>query len=209
MERRYIPNGYSVRLEGAGDSRSIVGYASVFYNGTPDTEYLLRSNIKERVSPSAFQRAVQESHDVVALFNHDPSLILGRTTAGTLTLENDGNGLKYTVNPPASRADVLESVERGDITGSSFSFQVEDEEWTREGAFEIRTLKTLRLLDVSPVTMPAYKGTSVGVRGEDGIKEILASRDKWLAEQSEQRGSVAARKAVRLRMIELEQAEKG
>ena len=103
-----------------------------------------------------------------ALFNHDPNLILGRTTAGTLKLSVDERGLKYSFTAPDTTTgrDLMVSLERGDVSQSSFGFIVEEDDWDEdENGMTIRTIKKVgRLLDVSPVTYPAYPDAEVGKR---------------------------------------------
>src|SRR5690606_38101457 len=62
--------------------------------------------------------------------------------------------------------DLMVSLERKDVTGSSFAFNVEDDKWEEdEDGLVVRTIiKFKRLLDVSPVTYPAYPVTSVAQR---------------------------------------------
>lgn len=151
MERRYTSNsqggGAAVRAATRLGRRYIEGYAANFYDGTPGTQYRLMPGVVERIMVGAFDRALRQRDDVRGLFNHNVDIVLGRVSSGTLTLSVDSKGLR----PPATRADVVESIQRGDITGSSFGFVVHDESWTREGKHEVRQLRSLGLLDVSPV----------------------------------------------------------
>lgn len=136
----------------------LTGYASVFYNpADPGTQYQLWDNVYERIDPKAFDVAVRED-DVVALYNHNPDHVLGRNKSGTLKLSIDERGLHYEIDPPATQLakQVTLSIERGDISGSSFAFDIEAEEIFREGDLVIRTVKKARLYDVGPVTYPAY-----------------------------------------------------
>ena len=58
-------------------------------------------------------------------------------------------------------------MERGDITQMSFGFSVRPggQDWAKDdNGRTIRTLKKVRLYDVSPVTYPAYPQTDVAVR---------------------------------------------
>ena len=123
----------------------------------------------------------------MCLFNHSDSAVLGRTVAGTLRLSEDSRGLKFECDLPDTTAgrDTYESVQRGDLNGCSFAFQVDDsrmceykeEEIDEEdedgirGKFKramkavIRTIKDFaNLIDVSVVTHPAYPQTSVDAR---------------------------------------------
>jgi len=149
------------------DGPVISGYAAVYYDGTPETEFRLGPDMVERISPGAFDRAIGRD-DVRALFNHDPSLILGRSPQ-TLKLTSDSRGLKYEIDANTTRGrEVAESIKRGDITGSSFGFVAEEEDVeTLDGSRSyIRHLRHVRLFDVSPVTFPAYEGTSSESRSQ-------------------------------------------
>ena len=172
----------------------IVGYAARF-----GVESLDMGEFVERIDPRAF-RIVAERRgrgkkplQTRALFNHDPNIVLGRFP-DTLRMYVDERGLRYEVMPPEYRADIVESIKRGDIRGSSFSFVVAEggEEWTQEEGRSIRTVtKVEALYDVGPVTYPAYPDSDVQVakrswkmfserRSEesDALKEIKSRSEK-------------------------------
>jgi len=70
------------------------------------------------------------------------------------------------VDVPEHRADVLELVARGDVANSSFAFVATEVDWGyNQQSFPTRTLISGKLIDVAPVTLPAYRDTSVGLRG--------------------------------------------
>lgn len=185
-----------------GELPDITGLAAVFYNADDPagTQYQLWDNYFERILPGAFDRAVKED-DVRALQNHDPRLLLGRTTAGTLQLEVTKEGLAYRIQPPATQVgrDTITLLERGDLDGSSFAFLPSNGgiEWTEERVkvngsdvtIYIRNVKAVDLYDVGPVTYPAYTATSSGTRSSrpcldarsDGeqSKEIREEFDAW------------------------------
>lgn len=122
----------------------------------------------ERVARSAFDEALERGDDAAALVNHDPSLILGRRSSGTLRLDTDAHGLAFEVDlPDTSYAhDLRASITRGDIAGMSFGFV--PGAVTTGRAPDGRQLRThtsvKRLLDISPVTYPAYEGTDLALR---------------------------------------------
>lgn len=183
MERRVIDRGLTnVRVESRDDGAPVItGYAAVYYDGTPGTEYEA-FGMRERIMPGAFDDAL--SDDVRALFNHDSNHVLGRSTSGTLRLSVDARGLVYEVTPPTGASGLIESIERGDISGSSFAFQVVDQEWRTEDEDDIREIHAVRLFDVGPVTYPAYEGTSTGVRAlgdtteaEEAVAEYRAQKE--------------------------------
>ena len=163
----------------------IVGYAAVFYNPRdPGTMYQLDRDVFERIRPGAFDKALRERDDVRALFNHSADHILGRTAAGTLRLSVDATGLRYEIDPPDTQTarDLMASLRRGDITGSSFAFNIEGEEYTRVGSVCYRELRCVRLFDAGPVTYPAYASASSGCRaGADWPKGGRRCDADWVA----------------------------
>lgn len=145
------------------EKRKIVGYGARF-NELSEVLFFFR----EKIAPGAFKSALEKS-DARALINHDPNYVLGRTKSGTLNLNEDEVGLRYEIDPPDTSYanDLLVSIDRGDITQSSFAFTVgkEGESWDESGDIPIRTIhKFDEIFDVSPVTYPAYESTSVGAR---------------------------------------------
>ena len=152
LEKRY----YDIQLEKRKDSGKttpvIVGHAAVFGQLSEDL-----GGFQERISNTAFDDVLD--NDVRAFFNHDPNHLLARTSSGTLKLSVDEKGLKYEFSVPdtSSGRDLLVSMDRGDITQSSFAFTVEDDSWEERDGIDIRTInKVKRLYDVSPVSIPAY-----------------------------------------------------
>ena len=122
----------------------------------------------EAIAPGAFDEVLARGDDVVALRDHNPELLLGRTKSGTLRLGVDEDGLAFEVDLPdtAYARDVRELVARGDLNGASFGFLPgRDELGTAPDGRQLRTHTSVkRLLDVSVVAMPAYDGTSVTLR---------------------------------------------
>ena len=169
-----------IRLDESGKEPRLVGYASVFYNGTAKTEFRLWEDMVERIMPGAFDKTLKAGDDVRALFNHDPSLILGRTTAGTVELETDKRGLRYSIELGSTTVaeDVIKHIRRGDVSGSSFGFEVTDVEHRMEDKVDIREITGVKLFDVGPVTFPAYEGTDVNVRQEE-LAELWSELAAW------------------------------
>jgi hypothetical protein len=154
------------------EPRTMVGHAAVFGEPTDIGGYF-----REVIEPSAFKASIKED-DIRALWNHNPDYVLGRNTAGTLTLSEDGQGLKTTIMPPDTQfaRDLAVSIERGDINQMSFAFQVLAEEWIRgeDKELDLRKIKKVRLYDVSPVTFPAYEGTDIAMRSHDAWAKAQA-----------------------------------
>jgi HK97 family phage prohead protease len=172
QESRSLPLAQAeLRIEGDDDGKKIVGYASVFYDGTEGTEYALWEDMKERIMPGTFDDALGNPDDVRGLFNHNPDQILGRTSAGTLKLSVDKRGLFYEIAPGDTTVarDVVESIKRGDVDGSSFAFRVLDEELKKEDGKYVREITRVSLFDVGPVTYPAYAAATSGYRKEEAV----------------------------------------
>jgi len=151
-------------------TRKLTGYAAVF-NSVQE----IFPGFREVIRPGAFAKTIKEA-DVRALINHDANLVIGRTKAGTLKLWEDAKGLRYEVQlPDTSYArDLIESISRGDVSGSSFAFRPIKEHTTADG---VREILEARLFDVSPVTYPAYAATSglLGLRNRQTKREELAA----------------------------------
>ncbi len=194
QRRHYLNAGATaIKLETRADGapERIVGYAAVFYrDGDAGTEFEIwpaeagYPRVVERIMPGAFDRALKED-DVRAQFNHDSNLLLGRSGAGTLRLSVDERGLRYEIDPPDTQyaRDLISSIKRGDVSGSSFMFQergrTKREEKAGDSATIILEQRDVKLYDVGPVTFPAYKGTEAGTRalGVD-LAEIRAEVDE-------------------------------
>ena len=170
-ERRVI-NADEVELRvvgGDGEPKKITGYAARFKKDSLDL-----GGFVEQIAPGAFANALKNS-DVRALKNHDPNLILGRSTNGTLSLNENTIGLKFEVEPPdtATGRDTLAEVKRGDITGASFSFIVAPggDSWSQKDGRAMRVINEVEeLFDVGPVTYPAYPDTAVATRSLEAFK---------------------------------------
>lgn len=177
IERRFITfetSGVKIEKRKDGDIEIdvLAGYAAVFFDGSDGTRFSPWKDFEERIDEGAFADVLLD--DVRGLFNHDANLILGRTKSNTLRLFEDKKGLRYEIDLPDTQTakDLSISVSRGDVSGSSFAFTVDTEEWSEEGDVFIRTIKKMkRLLDVSPVTYPAYTGTSVSERGLEKARD--------------------------------------
>lgn len=132
----------------------------------------------ETIEPGAGARSVQD-HDIVALANHDPNLLLGRTSAGTLRLALGKRGLEYEIDLPDTTAgrDWATLLERRDVIGSSFGFRTLEDDWgvTPDGT-PLRYLKDFVIRDVGPVTFPAYTST------ESSLRSLAEARSLDLAD---------------------------
>lgn len=170
-------------------SRQLVGHAA-----TTGEWYDIGGWGREKIAPGAFAERLED--DVRALFNHDTNYVLGRTTAGTLELEEDDTGL-FTVTEVANSAWVREMVvgpiERGDITQMSFAFSLDwdedvDFEEDEESGLLFWTINRFtKLWDISPVTYPANEGTSISARAAERVEAVAAAMRRGLPDPIQER----------------------
>lgn len=176
MEKRIANNEIEIRCivselrieqrDEATASRMIVGYAAKFERWSDP----IMGWFKEKIARGAFDECDLE--DVIMCFNHRDDAILARTTSGTLQLEVDDIGLRFSFEAPNTTLgnDMLELVRRGDVSKCSFRFGVAQDEWRyadeQNGlATDERTiLKFSRVVDVALVVFPAYQDTEASVR---------------------------------------------
>ncbi len=167
IERRYFNvSNLEIRKKEDG-SATLEGFAAVFNKRSEKLGW----GFFEVVAETAFD-TVLGSSDCRSLFNHDENLILGREAANTLRLEKRDEGLWMSVDLPDTQyaRDLQVSVDRGDITSQSFAFIVKTDSWeyNRDNGEETRTIWEVKeLLDVSPVTFPAYTDTTLAKRSRD------------------------------------------
>jgi HK97 family phage prohead protease len=153
IERRFVTE---VRAKG----RKLKGYAATF-----GTEARI-GDFTEIIMPGAFKTTLAD-RDILALVDHDPSKVLGRTRSRSLRLAEDGNGLAFEIDLPDTSLgrDVLALAERGDLGGMSFGFTVgkDGERWQGRR----RELRSVVLHEISVVSAwPAYSGTCVQARAK-------------------------------------------
>ena len=141
-------------------TRSISGF--IPYN-SPSVDL---GGFVEIIAPGAFRDALQPEADVLSLYSHDMLSLLGRTTSGTLTLTDSDAGLRYSVKLPNTTVanDLVELVDRGDISATSFGFNALDADWNYNADPMVRTLNHVALYEVSPVASPAYEGSAIALR---------------------------------------------
>lgn len=179
IEIRTTPGSFEVR-EGA-TGMTFEGYAAVFNSDSAPLPFI------ERIAPGAFSRSLKKGrNDIKLLWNHETGEVLGSTRAGTLTLEEDAYGLKVRAQLPDTTTgrDAAVLLKRGDIDSMSFGFSVPEggDEWSSDG--RTRTLKSVRLHEVSIVAFPAYAATTgtTSVRGLDKVAERTQVNSDELAD---------------------------
>ncbi len=167
LERRMTTGEVEFRAQGS--NMYVEGYAAVFEKRSGNL-----GGFVERVKPTAFNKTLREA-DVRALWNHDPQYVLGRSGAGTLELSVDNSGLYYrSLLPNTSYAkDLAALLERRDVRESSFTFfKVQDDWGLTEDAYPQRDLIEVGLIDVAPVTFPAYPDATSGVARRNALMSL-------------------------------------
>lgn len=167
LEKRTLTGG---EIRAAGDM-VVSGIAAAYGVQSKDL-----GGFVEMISPGAFAQSLKNGADVRALVNHAINSVLGRVKNGTLVLSDSAEGLRFRLQLNAESSahrDVYAAVKRGDMSECSFAFAVEKggDSFSSGGVNErgekvpLRTLRNVRLMDISIVTDPAYgKGTSVAAR---------------------------------------------
>jgi HK97 family phage prohead protease len=161
LERRLIAEAPGLEVRQTENGRTVIrGYAALYNSDSQDL-----GGFVERITPGAFDAVLAKNPDVFGRYNHER--LLARTSSGTMKLELDERGLRYTIYPKRADADVVESIERGDVRGSSFAFRTsgKGEKWFKDASGRmIREIRSFDFLgDAGPVDNPAYPATEAFV----------------------------------------------
>ena len=174
--KRYLPiSTQNFHTRDDEDNLTIEGYFAVF-----DSTYQIGDLFSESIAPGAFTDTI--SGDIRALTNHDTSLVLGRTTAGTLELKEDEHGLwgRILINPKDQDAMNLYSrTQRGDVNQASIGFMIVDEDEEEHDGHVHWTIRKVELFEVSVCTFPAYEETALDARSADFEVIRKCKLDKW------------------------------
>jgi HK97 family phage prohead protease len=179
--RRVQFSEFEIRSTTGDDSdyMSFRGYAAVFNSPSQPLPFT------EMVMPGAFKKSLKSRNNVRMYLNHDSSMLLATTRAGTLRLEEDSKGLLVDADLPPTTIgrDLSILMQRGDVDSMSFGFSVPrgGDKFSDDGS--TRELREVRLYEVSVVTgFPAYEATSASVRSLDKLAQRTALDADKLAE---------------------------
>lgn len=173
-QSRSMPTEF--RAAEADGKKRIEGYFSTF-GGI----YELWPGATESIDPHAFDDALND--DIRALIDHETRLVLGRNKAGTLELRIDSHGLWGSIEINEADTDAMNlyaRVQRGDVSQCSFGFEILSEKTDiRDDGSVHWTIEKVKLYEVSCVTFPAYKDTSITARQDDYAKIKKRQLDAW------------------------------
>lgn len=193
MEHRTMQmSGMKIREENG--KRRLEGYFAVF-----DQPYEVYPGWIETIAPGAFSRALASGQDVKVLWNHNPDIVLGSTGNKTADLREDQRGLFGGTDINEQDQDAKNAyarVDRGDVNGCSFGFEISrmEESWDEDGTYRTRILEVSPLYEVSPCTFPAYTQTSITARAQEQLAEVREKLENARKKKREQwRESMKAR----------------
>lgn len=179
---------FEVRAE-ENDSGHIITGRPIVYESKTDLGWF-----DEIIHRGALDEA--DLQDVRFLVNHDTAKIpLARSRRNTanstmqLTVDYEGMGIRVnldTENNTEARA-LYSAVQRGDITGMSFMFSIDDQEWENlESDHPTRHIRKIgTVVEVSAVTFPAYESTEINARDKSALDNARSALES--ARQSQQR----------------------
>lgn len=181
-EIRAMPVTLEIReADGDDGKRTITG--SIKYN----TDSVILTDwwgdeFVEQIASGAFSESLKE-RNVVGLWSHSTSQVLGNTKSGTLRITDSDDELRFELDIPNTSVgnDAWELIRRGDVDSVSFGFHVrpDGEKWSkieRDGKkLYSRTILNAELFEISPVAFPAYPANEVSTRG---LEEFKASEQR-------------------------------
>jgi len=190
MKNELIRRNYDfeIRAEKDEKKRNIIVGRPIVYDSKTD----IGGFFAEVIERGALKNTNLE--DVRFLVNHDQSKIpLARSRKNTknstmqLIVDNDGMQIQVeldTENNTEAR-NLYSAIERGDITGMSFLFGIEDEEWENlDSDYPTRHIKAIStVVEVSAVTFPAYQDTSIVARDKSAVDTARLAVDTARSEE--------------------------
>lgn len=180
---------FDIRSELNEDGVGIVTGRPIVYNSRTDLGYF-----DEIIESGALDKA--DLRDVRFLVNHDTSRIpLARSRNNNanstmqMTLDNEGMAIRVNLDTKnnSEARNLYSAIQRGDITGMSFMFSVEKEDWENlESDHPLRRIKQIsNVVEVSAVTFPAYEDSSISVRNKEALDNAKLALDSAKRSQKE------------------------
>lgn len=162
----------SIELQTDAEDMVLKGYINVTERES-EVMYNKKRNrwFKEIMSTGVFKRSLNQHPSIPLLLEHDFNQELAHTDKGTLVVEEDQIGLKFTAK--IENRDLYERVKDGRINNCSFGFRVLSDNYEPiNSKLERRRVSEIELIECSLVSNPAYLGSIVETRElEDALKE--------------------------------------
>ena len=163
------------------NGRTVTGRAATF-NSEANLGHFV-----EIIRQGAFRKSLDAGDNIRALYDHESSALLGTTRGGTLKLREDAHGLAFELALPSTTHgnDLAVLIDRGDVAGCSFGFQVREggDRWEQRGGQVVRELLDVELHEVTLTHDPAYADTTVALRSRPSrwnLNPDLMARRMWL-----------------------------
>lgn len=188
MEQRTVTRAYNFELRAENNEKNgdhIEG-RPIVYDSRTDLGYF-----DEIIERGALDDT--DLKDVRFLVNHDTSMIpLARSRRNNenstmqMTVDKDGMGIRVNLDTEnnTDARNLYSAIKRGDITGMSFMFSIDSEEWENlESDHPTRRIKKIgEVLEVSAVTFPAYESTEISARAKETLDSVKATLDNVRAQ---------------------------
>ena len=183
---------FEIRAENNEKNGDHITGRPIVYNSKTDLGWF-----DEIIEAGALDKA--NLKDVRFLVNHNTDMIpLARSRNNnensTMQLEVDKDGMSIRVNLDTENnteaRNLYSAIKRGDITGMSFMFTIDDEEWENlESDHPTRHIRKIgTVFEVSAVTFPAYESTEISARAKEtleSVKDLLESKRRSLESDKE------------------------
>jgi uncharacterized protein len=175
-EIRALPIALEIREANEDDGKRTITGAIKYNTESAEMRDWWGDTFIEEIAEGAFDESLKV-RDVVGLWSHDTSQVLGNTKSGTLRIENTKKELRFELDIPSTSVgnDAWELIKRGDVDGVSFGMKVTKDKWSSEdrGDKKIykRSILNAELYEISPVAFPAYPANEVSVRSLDDYRE--------------------------------------
>ncbi|EJR41407.1 MULTISPECIES: HK97 family phage prohead protease [Bacillus cereus group] len=174
-EIRALPMTIEVREVNEDEGKRTISGSIKYNNESAEMRDWWGDTFVEEIAEGAFDESLKV-RDVVGLWSHDTSQVLGNTKSKTLRIENDKKELRFELDIPNTTVgnDAWELIKRGDVDGVSFGMKVTKDKWSSEerenGKVYKRSILNAELYEISPVAFPAYPTNEVSVRSLDDFK---------------------------------------
>lgn len=207
MKNKTVTRAYNFELRAENNEKNgdhITG-RPIVYNSMTDLSYF-----NEVIEVGALDKA--NLKDVRFLVNHDTSMIpLARSRNNnensTMQMEVDKDGMSIRVNLDTENnsdaRNLYSAIKRGDITGMSFMFTIDKEEWEElDSEHPTRRIKSIgQVLEVSAVTFPAYEATEISARDKEALESAKATLESVRSQTLESERKLLELEKAKLRNL--------